>query len=435
MKSYFAKVSFLILLVFCFTLLFPNLVRAGIIDNLTLSNYLTSTTAASAYTNLTADLILDDAWISGDKIKVTFVDYEATQHNQFDLGAIGTGQVVITCDPGGTPSNIPDTVVVVTDGGGIASDYLTITTGGACGQNIMRVELTGNRIRTPFYEGRHDIRVDYLDSGDVSFLNDTFPVYLGFKSWFYRWDTVGETCPGPSPDTVTTLSGDPICIAEFDFFDNDYYIGTVNNCSSIHGLKIDFTSLGGNDFLQYVTLGDINIDGDSGSVEIETDNSSVSDQTFSECSGAICLDFTGSNKNIPVGIFIYFQINNLTTDNDHQVVLPTAGSYELPFEIDRISCEDDNPWDIDNYELLSQGTIPVHITSQLSDEVNINATVDPAISLALSSNSCDFGTFDPATYNTCGYYTTIGTNAVNGYSEYYTQDHKLQISGGHQMAD
>ena len=435
MKSYVIKIIIIILLIFSFAFLTPNIAWAGFIDNMSFSNYLTSADGAPEYTNMTANLILDDPWVSGDKIKITFVDYEAAQHNQFDLGAITTANVVITCDPEGTNGNIDDTAVVVTNGGGTSSDYLTITTGDDCAHSMMSVELTGNLIRTPYRSGAYHIRVDYLDSEGTSFLNDTITPYMGFLSWFYRWDTVGEECPGPGPDTVTSNTGDPICNAELDFFDNDNYVGTAGSCWTIHGLKIDFTSLGGNDFLQYVTLGDVNVSGDSGSVEIETNNSSVSNQTFSECSGTICLDFQGSNKNIPAGSYITLTINNLTTDNAHQVVLPIAGTYQLPFEIDEIGCEDDNPWDLGNYELLSEGTIPVYITSQENADVEITAQIDPALTLELSSNTCDFGVFDPTKYNTCGYYTTISTNAAGGYTEYFRQDHKLQIIGGHEMAD
>lgn len=52
------------------------------------------------------------------------------------------------------------------------------------------------------------------------------------------------------------------------------------------------------------------------------------------------------------------------------------------------------------------------------DQVNVSATIDPVISLSLTSNECNLGTLSSSTIETCSYDVTVTTNATNGYTAY-----------------
>ncbi|OGY42376.1 MAG: hypothetical protein A2Y82_04445 [Candidatus Buchananbacteria bacterium RBG_13_36_9] len=119
----------------------------------------------------------------------------------------------------------------------------------------------------------------------------------------------------------------------------------------------------------------------------------------------------------------------LTINGGGLITLPSSpGAYNINLNIYQVGS--DYIWDEDTKEDVGALSYIVG-----DNNVIISATVDPTLSLDLSSNTCDFGTFDPNNYNTCGYYTTVSTNAAGGYTEYFQQDHKLKISGGHEMAD
>jgi hypothetical protein len=68
------------------------------------------------------------------------------------------------------------------------------------------------------------------------------------------------------------------------------------------------------------------------------------------------------------------------------------------------------------------------------NEVNISASVDPSLSLALSSTTCDLGTLSAANIKTCNYNSTVSTNAANGYSAYIKADGAFR-SATHNITD
>lgn len=60
------------------------------------------------------------------------------------------------------------------------------------------------------------------------------------------------------------------------------------------------------------------------------------------------------------------------------------------------------------------------------NKVDISATVDPTLSLTLSSTTCSLGTFSTTNVKTCSYDATVGTNGTNGYSAYIRQEDGLK---------
>jgi len=58
--------------------------------------------------------------------------------------------------------------------------------------------------------------------------------------------------------------------------------------------------------------------------------------------------------------------------------------------------------------------------------VTITATVDPTITLTLSSNTCALGTLASGVNQTCQYNVTVSTNATGGYTGYIRDDGNLR---------
>jgi hypothetical protein len=95
---------------------------------------------------------------------------------------------------------------------------------------------------------------------------------------------------------------------------------------------------------------------------------------------------------------------------------PTSGNYKVFIEqyVDLSS-----PAEIDfmDEQLIYIGNL---------NQVNINATLDPSISLALSSTACDLTILDATKIQTCGYTATVTTNIGTGYTGYIEQNHPFQ---------
>ena len=68
------------------------------------------------------------------------------------------------------------------------------------------------------------------------------------------------------------------------------------------------------------------------------------------------------------------------------------------------------------------------------NEVNISASVDPSLALALSDTTCDLGTLSAVNIKTCNYDSTVSTNAAGGYSAYIKADGKFR-SASHDILD
>lgn len=65
-----------------------------------------------------------------------------------------------------------------------------------------------------------------------------------------------------------------------------------------------------------------------------------------------------------------------------------------------------------------------------ANEINISSTVDPTLSLTLSSAACDLGVFDYNSLSVCEYDVIIQTNATNGYAAYIREDGVLTNAAG-----
>jgi hypothetical protein len=63
---------------------------------------------------------------------------------------------------------------------------------------------------------------------------------------------------------------------------------------------------------------------------------------------------------------------------------------------------------------------------EINGQINISASVDPSLTLSLSSTTCGLGTFDSTKVNTCQYNTTVTTNASSGYTAYIRDDGNLR---------
>ncbi|MCX6744115.1 MAG: hypothetical protein NTX82_01165 [Candidatus Parcubacteria bacterium] len=66
----------------------------------------------------------------------------------------------------------------------------------------------------------------------------------------------------------------------------------------------------------------------------------------------------------------------------------------------------------------------------LDDNVNITASVDPTLSLAISNNACTLGLLTADAIQTCGYNASVTTNAPNGYTGYIRQNQGFQSTNG-----
>ncbi len=94
----------------------------------------------------------------------------------------------------------------------------------------------------------------------------------------------------------------------------------------------------------------------------------------------------------------------------------TAGNYKVVLEQ---IVEGTNPTEVDWFDtqLLYIGDL---------NKVNITATLDPSISLALDTNTCNLGILAVDAIKACGYTATVTTNIGTGYTGYVEQNHPFQ---------
>jgi hypothetical protein len=112
-----------------------------------------------------------------------------------------------------------------------------------------------------------------------------------------------------------------------------------------------------------------------------------------------------------------------TDGNTATIVTPaTAGNYTLNL-LERITTSGQPT--VNSMDFIYVGAL---------NEVNISASVDPSLSLALSSTTCDLGTLSAANIKTCNYNSTVSTNAANGYSAYIKADGAFR-SATHNITD
>lgn len=85
----------------------------------------------------------------------------------------------------------------------------------------------------------------------------------------------------------------------------------------------------------------------------------------------------------------------------------------------------------------TEGNFEIYFTRWLYDQagqVDISAAVDPALSLTLSSTTCNLGTFSATGLSTCSYDAQVSTNGSSGYIAYIKADGTLR-NATNQVAD
>ncbi len=70
-----------------------------------------------------------------------------------------------------------------------------------------------------------------------------------------------------------------------------------------------------------------------------------------------------------------------------------------------------------------------------NDQVTVTASVDPSLTVVLSSNTCALSTLISTQTNTCQYNVTVSTNAQNGYIATIKDDGNLRMTAGPEIAD
>ncbi len=160
MKKYFRFLSLLtiIAIVASMSLLAPLSVNAGSLTEIqvSLSSYDVSSLADPVDVNLTANVTLATqlSGTAGDKVVITFNEYEAAMENQFliDEASLVAGDITLSCDT----DDLAVDSIVADDGAGTASGIITITT--AAGStvdvcdpaSVLTIAIANARIRTPY---------------------------------------------------------------------------------------------------------------------------------------------------------------------------------------------------------------------------------------------------------------------------------------------
>lgn len=86
----------------------------------------------------------------------------------------------------------------------------------------------------------------------------------------------------------------------------------------------------------------------------------------------------------------------------------------------------------------SSGNLEVYFTRWAKtdhDVIEINAPIDPVLTLELSSNICNLGTFSTSNIVTCSYNALISTNAPSGYIAYIRESEDLNDNNGNFISD
>ncbi|MCX6746223.1 MAG: hypothetical protein NTX00_04395 [Candidatus Parcubacteria bacterium] len=102
-----------------------------------------------------------------------------------------------------------------------------------------------------------------------------------------------------------------------------------------------------------------------------------------------------------------------------------------------------------NFSGLDYSTYDIYFTkwgtfglAPLTGQVNLTAEVDPSLTLTLTSNACDLGSFDSINLKTCSYGAEVSTNGSSGYTALIKADGNLRnatnsitnVSGGSVIA-
>ncbi len=138
---------------------------------------------------------------------------------------------------------------------------------------------------------------------------------------------------------------------------------------------------------------------ETGPVAIDTINITVSDANLNASS----LEYGYSVDNICNGSDTY---GNSFTNSTNFSISDTHSDYLCSKAADTLGNI--------GYQLVGQ----LNTLGSETEQVLTNASIDPEMTLSLSSGSCAFGNFINSEISTCSYTITIGTNASNGYVAY-----------------
>jgi hypothetical protein len=193
MKKYFRFLSLvtIIAIVASVSVIAPLTANAGSLTNLrvSLSSYDISADGAEVNVNMTtqATLATELSGTAGDKIYITFNEYEGLEEDQFNVGAVVVGDVVVSCD--GDANVMDDASVSVEDGAGTASDVISIVLGDATSIDtcaiggVLKIVISNNRIRTPYTVDNvspsgYRIKFETTDTTDVVEDTGTVAIFI-----------------------------------------------------------------------------------------------------------------------------------------------------------------------------------------------------------------------------------------------------------------
>jgi len=183
----------------------------------------------------------------------------------------------------------------------------------------------------------------------------------------------------------------------------------VNTLDANDGIKINFQS--GYD-LTSVVPADISVSSANGSITTGT-IPAITDQ------------------NIYIPISASDASGLITVEIEDNLVTPSIpGEYDITI----------TTWDLDSYPSFNEANdTREHYTASEAVfgnyDVEITATVDPTLSMSLSSSTCNLNTFSTTNIRTCSYDVTVTTNATGGYSAYIREDDDLKNSASDMITD
>lgn len=208
--------------------------------------------------------------------------------------------------------------------------------------------------------------------------NHTIQFDLGVATTFGPTDTIVITFPTTSFDLSALSNSAPL---DFDIAVNSSDIQIVGNgsCST-------------NDAIEVTTI-------------------TATAITFTGCTN---LTTTAAGATIEIKIGDHATVGGAGTN---QIVNPSsAATYRIGLEA-----------------AGDTGELAVAIISD--DQVTISASVDSALSVVISSITCNLGQLSMADINTCQYNVTVSTNATNGYNGTILEDGNLRTATNDEIGD
>jgi hypothetical protein len=320
------------------------------------------------------------------------------------------------------------------NGDGTFQDRANYSTGGGYPQGVIASDFNG--------DGKQDIASANTDDGNVSILlgngAGTFATPINFTAGsLLNWVMTGDFNNDGKIDLATANWGDnnvsillnnteasaPTALHGLEALKTNLYDGSNNSISapntavaktsveftpttpirSGYGIKINFPS---DMNIASVVNGDVSISQAHTSTDLEKGTAAVS----------------GQNLNIPVDtesdtpdghISINITNSHITTPTIDGMYYVNVTTYDLG------SDGDFGGSGADEDTLKDSGTAAIIIGNY---QVNITGTIDPTLSLTLSTSTCDLGTLSVNNLKTCSYGATTSTNGSSGYTAYVKAD-------------